>query len=82
MAAIYVCCPSPSFDLTAYKRGRTLLGTRDISYASYKQHIPVPYSASTERVGEQASEIVVRRDTLARVCGRSNFWGAYSRLLT
>jgi hypothetical protein len=43
--------------------------------------IPVSPSASTESVGEQASEIVVRRETLARVCGRSGFWGAYSRLL-
>jgi hypothetical protein len=42
--------------------------------------IPVPLSASTESVGEHASEIVV--ETLARVCGRSGFWGAYSRLLT
>jgi hypothetical protein len=32
-------------------------------------------------VGEQASEIVHRRATLARVCGRSGFWEAYSRLL-
>jgi hypothetical protein len=40
-----------------------------------------PTSVSTESVGEQASEITVRRATLARVCGRSGFWGAYSRLL-
>jgi hypothetical protein len=33
------------------------------------------------RVGEQVSEIAFRRATLARVCGRSSFWGAYSRLL-
>jgi hypothetical protein len=45
------------------------------------QPIPVLPSASTERVGEQAFEIVVRRATLARVCGRLGFWGAYSRLL-
>jgi hypothetical protein len=31
-------------------------------------------------VGEQASEIAVRRETLAWVCERSGFWGAYSRL--
>jgi hypothetical protein len=43
--------------------------------------IPVPASASTESVVEQASEIVVRRATLARVCGQSGFLGAYSRLL-
>jgi hypothetical protein len=30
-------------------------------------------------VGEQSSEIAVRRATLVRVCGRSGFWGAYSR---
>jgi hypothetical protein len=43
--------------------------------------IPVPPCVSTERVGEQASEIVVRRATLARVCGQLGFWGTYSRLL-
>jgi hypothetical protein len=45
------------------------------------QPIPIPPSASTESMGEQVSEIAVRRETLARVCGRSGFWGAYSRLL-
>jgi hypothetical protein len=45
------------------------------------QPIPVLPSASTDSVGEQASEIDVRRETLAWVCGRSGFWGAYSRLL-
>jgi hypothetical protein len=35
----------------------------------------------SERVGEQASEIVVHRATLARVCGWPGFLGAYSRLL-
>jgi hypothetical protein len=43
--------------------------------------IPVPPSVSTESVGEQAFEISVHRATLARVCKRSCFWGAYSRLL-
>jgi hypothetical protein len=43
--------------------------------------IPVPPSASIDSVGEQASEIAVRKATLARVCGLSGFWGAYSRLL-
>jgi hypothetical protein len=52
-----------------------------ISQTHCKQHIPVPPSASTERVGELASEIAVHRGTLARVCERSGFWGAYSRLL-
>jgi hypothetical protein len=45
------------------------------------QPIPVLPSASRESVGDQASEIAIRRETLARVCGRSYFWGAYSRLL-
>jgi hypothetical protein len=45
------------------------------------QPIHVPPSASKESVGEQAFEITVRRATLARMCGRSGFWGAYSRLL-
>jgi hypothetical protein len=44
------------------------------------QPIPVPPSVSTESVGEQASEITVHRATLARVCRRSGFWGAYLRL--
>jgi hypothetical protein len=51
-----------------------------LSDALHSTHL-VPPSASTERVGEQASEIAVHRATLARVCGRSGFWGAYSRLL-
>jgi hypothetical protein len=54
----------------------------NISHMNCKQHIPVPFSSSTERVGEQPSEIAVRRDTLARVCGWSDFWGASSQLLT
>jgi hypothetical protein len=56
-------------------------GYANISQTHCSQLIPVPPSASTERVGEQASEIAVRRATFARVCGRSGFWGAYSRLL-
>jgi hypothetical protein len=69
--------------LTAYKnREGGLFQLCELSHANCKQHIPVPSSASTERVGEQASEITDRRDTLARVCGRSDFWGASSRLLT
>jgi hypothetical protein len=68
--------------LTAYKNGEGgLFQARELPHANCKQHIPVPPSASTERVGEQASEITDRRDTLARVCGRSDFWGASSRLL-
>jgi hypothetical protein len=58
-----------------------LLVTRTVSQTCCIQHIPVPPSASIERVGEQASEIAVRRGTLARVCGRSSFWGAYLWLL-
>jgi hypothetical protein len=50
----------------------------NISHTNCKQHIPVPFSVSTKRVGEQDSEIVVHRDTLARVCGRSDFWEASS----
>ena len=45
------------------------------------QPIPVPPSASTDSVREQASEIAIHRETLARVCARSGFWGAYSWLL-
>ena len=68
--------------LTAYKNGEGgLFQLSELSHANCKQHIPVPSPASTERVGEQASEITDRRDTLARVCGRSDFWGASSRLL-
>jgi hypothetical protein len=66
--------------LTAYKNGEGgLFQSRELSHANCKQHIPVPSSASIERVGEQASEITDRRDTLARVCGRSDFWGASSQ---
>jgi hypothetical protein len=46
--------------------------TRTISDALHTA-ISVPPSASTESVGEQASEIAVRRATLAWVCGRSCF---------
>jgi hypothetical protein len=53
---------------------RTLSGALHIA-------ILVPPSTSTESVGEHAFEIIVRRATLARVCGQSGFWGAYSRLL-
>jgi hypothetical protein len=55
--------------------------TRTNSHTCCTQPILVPPSASTERVGEQAYEIVVRRATRARVCRRAAFWGAYSRLL-
>jgi hypothetical protein len=50
--------------------------TREHMYNSQTccvQPIPVPPSASTESVGEQASEIVVRRETLAWVCWQSGF---------
>jgi hypothetical protein len=68
--------------LTAYKNGEGgLFQVCELSHANCKQYILVPSSASTERVGEQASEITDRRDTLERVCGRSDFWGASSRLL-
>jgi hypothetical protein len=43
--------------------------------------IHVSPSTSTESMEEQASGIVVCRATLVRVCDRSGFWGAYSRLL-
>jgi hypothetical protein len=51
------------------------------STESCVQPIPVPPSTSTESVEEKAFEIAVRRETLPRVCGRSGFWGVYSRLL-
>jgi hypothetical protein len=38
-----------------------------ISQTHCKKHIPVQPSTSTERVGEHASEIVLRRGTLARM---------------
>jgi hypothetical protein len=64
---------------------RLLLVTREHTYKHSQtrcvQPISVPPSASTESMGEQASKIVVHRATLARVCGWSGFWGAYSRLL-
>jgi hypothetical protein len=41
---------------------------------------PRPTFCEHWECGQQASEIAVRRATLARVCGQSGFWGAYSRL--
>jgi hypothetical protein len=56
---------------------RPLLVTREHTYEHSQTRcvhpITVPPSASIERVGEYASEIVVRRAT--RVCERSSFWG-------
>jgi hypothetical protein len=49
------------------------------SLANCKQHIPVPSSASTGRVGEQASEITVRSDILAWVCERHQIFGKHIR---
>jgi hypothetical protein len=62
-----------------YEEGRLLLVTTIVrentrhSQTRCVQPIPVPPSVSTDTVGEQASEIVVRRETLARVCERSVF---------
>jgi hypothetical protein len=70
-------CPL-SFSLlpTAYKNGEGgLFRLHAISHTHCKQHIPVLPSASIERVGEQVSEIVIRRDTLARVCERYQIFG-------
>jgi hypothetical protein len=77
-------CPLASLWVYIYEEGRLLLVKRAQMYNSQTrcvQSIPVPPSASIESVGEQASKIAVRRETLARVCGRSGFWGAYSWLL-
>jgi nitrate reductase NapE component len=54
---------------------------RIVSQTRCIQPILVPPCASIERVGEQTSEIVVRRGTLARVCGRTGFCRLYSQLL-
>jgi hypothetical protein len=75
-------CPLSSSWLPIRMERGGLFQVCSISHTNCKQHIPVPFSTSIERVGEQASEITVRRDTLARVCGRSDFWGASSWLLT
>jgi hypothetical protein len=78
---------SLSLRMYIYEEGRLILITtivRENTLHSQTRSvlpIPVPPSASTDSVGEQASEIAVHRETLARVCGRSSFWGAYSRLL-
>jgi hypothetical protein len=74
------CLLSSSWLPIRMERGG-LFQVSNISHTNCKQHIPVPFFASTERVGEQVSEIAVRRDTLARVCGRSDVWGAFSWLL-
>jgi hypothetical protein len=58
-----------------------LLVTREhLSDALHSAH-PHPTFCEHRESGEQASEIAVRRATLAWVCGRSGFWGVYSRLL-
>jgi hypothetical protein len=70
-----------------YEEGSLLLVTTSVqentrhSKMRCVHPIPVVPSASIDSVGEQASEVAVRMETLARVCGRSGFWGAYSRLL-
>jgi hypothetical protein len=74
-ATVTVRCPSPLEGEDA------LPVTRAISHTRCKQHVLIPPSASTNRVGEQASEIAVCWGTHARVCGRSGFSGGYSRLL-
>jgi hypothetical protein len=81
-------CPLASLCVCVYIRGGGLLlvTTKVRENTQHSQTrcvrpILVPPSASTDSVGEHASEIAVRRETLARVCGQSGFWGAYSRLL-
>jgi hypothetical protein len=74
----HFCLLSSSWLPIRMERGG-LFQSSNISHTNCKQHILIPFSASTNRVGEQASEIAVRRDTLARVCGRSDFWGASFR---
>jgi hypothetical protein len=74
-------CPlSSSWLPIRMERGELFQGS-NISHMNCKQHIPVPFSASTDRVGEHAFKIIIHRDTLARVCEQSDFWGASSRLL-
>jgi hypothetical protein len=58
-----------------------ILVPHSASTESCVQPIPIPPSTSTGSMEEQAFEIAVRRETLVRVCGRSGFWGVYSRLL-
>jgi hypothetical protein len=58
---------------------RLLLVTREHTYNSqmhYVQPILVPPSASTESVGEQASEIALCREIIALVCGAIRFLGS------
>jgi hypothetical protein len=64
-------CPFPSlYACINTEKVDALLVTRTVSQMHCTQPILVPPSASIERDREQASEIVVRRAPLARVCGR------------
>jgi hypothetical protein len=66
LASLYACIYTEEVKLllvmTAQYEHRTVSD-------SLHTAIPVPPSASIESAGEQASEIAVRRATLARVCG-------------
>jgi hypothetical protein len=79
---VIVRCPSLLL-LSVYKyegdgrSSRYANSLLDMLHSTYSH----PTFCEQERVGEQVSEIVVRRGTLARVCERSGFWGAYLRLL-
>jgi hypothetical protein len=82
MATVTLCSP-PSARVYIQRRwGEDASGYSKVRVSdALHTVILVPPSTSTEWVREQASEIAVHRATLARVCGRSGFWGAYSRLL-
>jgi hypothetical protein len=84
MATVTVYWPTSA---RVYIRGGEAASGDDRTVHSYEHSqtrciSPSPsHLLRAQRVGEQASEIAVRGETLARVCGRSGFWGAYSRLL-
>jgi hypothetical protein len=78
METVTVCSP-PSVCINT-EEVDALPDTRTVSQTRCTQPIPVPPSVSTES-GRAILQNRCRRATLARVCGWSGFWGAYSRLL-
>jgi hypothetical protein len=81
MATVNVCWPPSA---RVYIGGgevvsgddRTVHTTNILRCVAYNPSLS--HLLQAQRVGEQASKITVCRETLARVCGRSGFWGAYS----
>jgi hypothetical protein len=76
-------CPFASLYTCTYKEEvKLLLVTSHTNSIRRVAHSPFPsHLLRAQRMGEHVSEIVIRRATLAWVCERSGFCGAYSWLL-